>query len=107
MVSEWLSKTEFAIFLKISAVQRLRGVTAQEADDAGEVVAGMAQGVEQRIELGGFGSQRGRRARRLRLRGRDASKFTDMDALEDKPWGLREFAIGDPDGNLLRIGQIL
>ena len=30
-----------------------------------------------------------------------------MDALEAKPWGMREFAIVDPDGNLLRIGQIL
>jgi hypothetical protein len=30
-----------------------------------------------------------------------------MDALEDKPWGLREFAIVDSDGNLLRIGQKL
>ena len=30
-----------------------------------------------------------------------------MDILEDKPWGLREFAIVDPDGNLLRIGQII
>ena len=30
-----------------------------------------------------------------------------MDALEDKPWGLREFAVVDLDGNLLRIGQII
>ena len=30
-----------------------------------------------------------------------------MDELEDKPWGLREFAIIDPDGNLLRIGQVI
>jgi len=30
-----------------------------------------------------------------------------MDALENKPWGLREFALVDPDGNLLRIGQVL
>lgn len=30
-----------------------------------------------------------------------------MDVLENKPWGLREFAIVDPDGNLLRIGQTL
>ncbi len=30
-----------------------------------------------------------------------------MDALEDKPWGLREFAVIDPDGSLLRIGQII
>lgn len=30
-----------------------------------------------------------------------------LDALEDKPWGMREFAVVDPDGNLLRIGQIL
>ncbi len=30
-----------------------------------------------------------------------------MDALEDKPWGLREFAVVDPDGKLLRIGQVI
>jgi hypothetical protein len=30
-----------------------------------------------------------------------------MEQLENKPWGLREFAIVDPDGNLLRIGQII
>ena len=30
-----------------------------------------------------------------------------MDSLQDKPWGLREFAVVDPDGNLLRIGQLL
>lgn len=30
-----------------------------------------------------------------------------MDILEDKPWGLREFAVVDPDGNLVRIGQII
>jgi catechol 2,3-dioxygenase-like lactoylglutathione lyase family enzyme len=26
-------------------------------------------------------------------------------ALEDKAWGMREFAIVDPNGNLVRIGQ--
>lgn len=30
-----------------------------------------------------------------------------IDTLEDKPWGLREFAVIDPNGNLLRIGQII
>ena len=30
-----------------------------------------------------------------------------IDPLENKPWGLREFAVVDPDGNLLRIGQII
>ncbi len=30
-----------------------------------------------------------------------------IDRLEDKPWGLREFAIVDLDGNLLRIGQVI
>lgn len=30
-----------------------------------------------------------------------------MDVLERKPWGMREFAIVDPDGNLLRIGQVV
>ena len=28
-----------------------------------------------------------------------------LDALENKPWGMSEFAIVDPDGNLIRIGQ--
>ena len=36
-----------------------------------------------------------------------ASGIPRMDRLEDKPWGLKEFAIVDPDGNLLRIGQII
>lgn len=30
-----------------------------------------------------------------------------MDGIENKPWGLREFAIVDEDGNLLRVGQLL
>ena len=30
-----------------------------------------------------------------------------MDTLEDKPWGLREFAVVDLDGNLLRIGEVI
>jgi catechol 2,3-dioxygenase-like lactoylglutathione lyase family enzyme len=30
-----------------------------------------------------------------------------IDALEDRQWGMREFAIVDSDGNLLRIGQTL
>jgi hypothetical protein len=30
-----------------------------------------------------------------------------MDALEDKPWGLREFAVVDLDGNLLRVGEVI
>ena len=29
-----------------------------------------------------------------------------MDPPENKPWGMREFAVVDPDGNLLRIGQV-
>ncbi|MDX1953291.1 MAG: VOC family protein [Verrucomicrobiota bacterium] len=28
-----------------------------------------------------------------------------QDAIEDKPWGMREFAVVDIDGNLIRIGQ--
>lgn len=28
-----------------------------------------------------------------------------MDDVEDKPWGMREFALVDEDGNLLRVGQ--
>lgn len=30
-----------------------------------------------------------------------------LDAVENKPWGMREFAIVDPNGNLVRIGQEL
>lgn len=30
-----------------------------------------------------------------------------MDNLENKPWGMREFALIDPDGNLIRIGQTI
>jgi len=28
-----------------------------------------------------------------------------LEAVEDKPWGMREFAIVDPNGNLVRVGQ--
>lgn len=30
-----------------------------------------------------------------------------MDRLENKPWGMKEFAVVDEDGNLYRIGQVL
>ncbi len=30
-----------------------------------------------------------------------------QEVLEDKPWGMREFAIVDPDGNLIRIGRTI
>ena len=30
-----------------------------------------------------------------------------MDAIGNKPWGMREFAVVDEDGNLLRVGQVL
>jgi len=30
-----------------------------------------------------------------------------MDTIENKPWGMREFAVVDEDGNLLRVGQLL
>lgn len=30
-----------------------------------------------------------------------------ISSLEDKPWGMREFHIVDPDGNLLKIGQAI
>ncbi len=36
-----------------------------------------------------------------------ASGIPRMDAIADKPWGMREFAVVDEDGNLLRIGQVL
>ena len=30
-----------------------------------------------------------------------------LEAVQNKPWGMREFALVDPDGNLIRIGQTL
>lgn len=30
-----------------------------------------------------------------------------LGSLEDKPWGMREFYVVDPDGNLLKIGQVI
>ena len=30
-----------------------------------------------------------------------------MDMMGNEPWGMREFAIVDEDGNPLRVGQIL
>jgi len=31
--------------------------------------------------------------------------ISTLDAPEDKPWGMREFAVSDPDETLLRIGE--
>lgn len=33
--------------------------------------------------------------------------LTSMQPMEDKPWGMREFAFLDPHGNLIRIGQAI
>ncbi|USJ02561.1 VOC family protein [Xanthomonas prunicola] len=30
-----------------------------------------------------------------------------LDPVADKPWGMREFALVDESGNLLRIGQVI
>ena len=35
----------------------------------------------------------------------DADGFPRFRPAEDKPWGMREAAIWDPDGNLIRAGQ--
>jgi catechol 2,3-dioxygenase-like lactoylglutathione lyase family enzyme len=34
-----------------------------------------------------------------------SSGIPRLDAVADKPWGMREFAIVDPNGNLVRVGQ--
>lgn len=31
----------------------------------------------------------------------------DVDPIEDRPWGMREFSLHDPSGNLVRVGQNL
>ena len=30
-----------------------------------------------------------------------------IDQIENKPWGMREFALVDADGNLVRIGKVI
>lgn len=35
-----------------------------------------------------------------------AAGIPRLDRIADRPWGMREFAVVDPDGNLLRIGQV-
>jgi catechol 2,3-dioxygenase-like lactoylglutathione lyase family enzyme len=45
--------------------------------------------------------------RAFALAGLPQTGIPRQDALADKPWGMREFAIVDPDGNLIRIGQTL
>jgi catechol 2,3-dioxygenase-like lactoylglutathione lyase family enzyme len=39
--------------------------------------------------------------------GLPAKGIPRLDAIADKPWGLREFAVVDPAGNLIRVGHIL
>lgn len=39
--------------------------------------------------------------------GLPTSGIPRMHPLEDKPWGLKEFAVVDLDGNLLRIGEVI
>jgi uncharacterized glyoxalase superfamily protein PhnB len=36
-----------------------------------------------------------------------SSGITPLGPPQDQPWNCREFAIGDPDGLLLRIGQTI
>ena len=36
-----------------------------------------------------------------------AAGIRTLNPPEDKPWGLREFAVSDPDETLLRFGQLL
>ena len=37
--------------------------------------------------------------------GLPSSGIPRLDLVENKPWGMREFAIVDPNGNLVRVGQ--
>lgn len=45
--------------------------------------------------------------RAFQTAGLQARGIPRMDTLQDKPWGMREFAVIDEDGNLLRVGQVL
>ena len=36
-----------------------------------------------------------------------ATGFPRFSPAEDKPWGMREAALWDPDGNLFRIGTVI
>lgn len=45
--------------------------------------------------------------RAFQAAGLPAGGIPRMDTLADKPWGMREFAVVDEDGNLMRVGQDL
>ncbi len=34
-----------------------------------------------------------------------SASILDLSPIEDRPWGMREFSLRDPVGNLLRVGQ--
>jgi catechol 2,3-dioxygenase-like lactoylglutathione lyase family enzyme len=36
-----------------------------------------------------------------------AAGVLPLAAVEDKPWGMREFHVVDPAGNLVRVGQLI
>ena len=40
-----------------------------------------------------------------RAAGLPSSGTPRLAPLEDKPWGMREFAFSDPNGNLVRVGR--
>ena len=46
-------------------------------------------------------------ANALSARWRQALPKARITQPEDKPWGMREFYVFDPSGNLLRVGQAL
>ena len=39
--------------------------------------------------------------------GLPAAGIPRLTAVEDKPWGMREFALVDENGSLIRVGQVL
>jgi hypothetical protein len=38
--------------------------------------------------------------------GLSRSGTTRLSPVENSPWGMREFVITDPDGNLVRVGEL-
>jgi catechol 2,3-dioxygenase-like lactoylglutathione lyase family enzyme len=41
----------------------------------------------------------------FRAAGLSRSGTPRLESVEDKPWGMREFSVIDPNGNLVRIGR--
>lgn len=80
--------TEGMVYLRINDMEELY----EALHGAGDLLLAPASGVTPALSV------------EIRQRFEESGVVTRLHEIEDKPWGMREFAVVDPGGNLLRIG---